>query len=130
MTHISGHPYIGWEEVFGTSPPEDGLTDYLWRLPKPWLIDILGKIGTTRFNSDDFVYNPQQQIDFIMGFQRCSGVSYAERIARIIANDRTSVFAHSAIVCVLVKYAILLGTGDDHVPGTRGIICCARCRLR
>jgi hypothetical protein len=127
VTHISGHPYIGWDEVFGTSPPEDGLPHYLRRLPKTWLIDILGKIGTTLFNNDDFVYNPQQQIDFIMGFQRCSGVSYAERIARIIANDRTSVFAHPAIVCVLVKYAILLGSDEDHVPGYTWDHCCARC---
>jgi hypothetical protein len=117
MPHNAAHSYIGWHGVLSADPPADGLRFYLQRLPKLWLIETLSKIGTTLFNSGSYYFNPNEQIGFIETFRRRSGVSYAERMVRIIAKDPSRTFAHPSLVAVLTKYALMYGCDGDVVPG-------------
>jgi hypothetical protein len=95
MAHTVAYAYVGWNDVFTTSPPADGLEYYLRRLPRRWLITTLGQISTTLFNSGQYFYNPNQQLAFLQSVR--TAVPFADRIARLIATREHRVLVHPEI---------------------------------
>ncbi len=105
---------VGWFEVFGGDAPRDALQMYLGRLPRSWLIRTIARLSNTTFNSGAYYTNPQQQIEFINTFAR--GVTYTDRIARLVATRPGGVLIQPDLVASLTRYALLYASRDDSLP--------------
>jgi hypothetical protein len=115
VPHDVGYGYVGYEDAFpASSPPPDGFSFYFRRIPKSWLIETIGKLGTTLFNLNSYMLNRDQQIGLLESFRK--DVSYADRIARFIATHPTRVFAHTNLVTALTRQALLHGADSGQVP--------------
>lgn len=76
------------------------------------LIESVSRFACVALNSGMFYQNRDEQIKFM----RALKLSYADRIVRIIASGKASVFLFPESAAALCKYALLYGADDGKVP--------------